>query len=406
MATNEATVTTDTTADGTEFVSEIHSVVNETEADGTEVMADITTTADPDDPTQVEGHATVTETAPDGTETVTEITTSADGTTTVEEDTSFSEEVYEAIFGDDTDDDDDNNAAEFSNGEVADNNESEITDDDSTTETTSADFTGDGETFDPTVMPTDTTETPLTDAGFDSPMSVDDTTYSVGATSDASLDSSLESSDASSEASEQEAHTQAATDAQNAADDFVASGDYAAAAEARETAENESWEAGDDSMLSAYDAQDLSNAADKQEDASYYEAQETADAQAGNYEAAREDASNAGYAMNDADISAGGSDHTGQADSEYTNMDNAVWQEGIADSDMDNAAYYAEAGNTDAADSALDSAAEHQGMADNYGDLGEHGGDIAAYDPSSEVETGGTYDSHVDTSYDAGTDDV
>ena len=50
MAINDATMTTETAADGTEYVAEMHSVVTETETDGTETVADITTTADPDDP--------------------------------------------------------------------------------------------------------------------------------------------------------------------------------------------------------------------------------------------------------------------------------------------------------------------------------------------------------------------
>ena len=97
MSTKESTITTETTEDGTEIVSEINTVLTETAADGTETVAEITTTAG-DDPGEIEGHITLTETAPDGTETVTEITTSADGTVTVEEDQSLIEEIIEAVF--------------------------------------------------------------------------------------------------------------------------------------------------------------------------------------------------------------------------------------------------------------------------------------------------------------------
>ena len=123
--------------------------------------------------------------------------------------------------------------------------------------------------------------------------------------------------------------------------------------------------------------------------------------------------------MGDADYNAGGDDHTGQAKAEEYNMDNAVWHEGIADDAADNATYYAEAGNFDAAESSAAYAADQQDVADHYGDLGEHGGDIGVYDPSSEVDTGGTYDStavdtgfdagmdtSMDSGYDAGTDDI
>ncbi len=57
------------------------------------------------------------------------------------------------------------------------------------------------------------------------------------------------------------AHASAATDAQEAADAFVASGDYAAAEQARETAESEAAWAGDPSMLAGSDASDLDNSA-------------------------------------------------------------------------------------------------------------------------------------------------
>ena len=57
------------------------------------------------------------------------------------------------------------------------------------------------------------------------------------------------------------------------------------------------------------------------------------------------------------------------------------------------------------------SAADHQASADNFGDLGEHGGVGAVYDSSSEVAAGGTFDSSydasavaVDTGFDAGID--
>src|SRR6185436_18379431 len=109
-------------------------------------------------------------------------------------------------------------------------------------------------------------------------------------------------------------------------------------------------EAGSDSMLSAYDSSDLANAADKQEDAQFYEAQEAIHVQQGDYEAAREDASNAGYATSDADSGAGGADHSGQADAEKYEMDWAVHEEKMADYQADNAVAAAEDGNFEAAE--------------------------------------------------------
>src|SRR6185436_18740649 len=151
-------------------------------------------------------------------------------------------------------------------------------------------------------------------------------------------------------------------------------------------------EAGSDSMLSAYDSSDLANAADKQEDAQFYEAQEAIHVQQGDYEAAREDASNAGYATSDADSGAGGADHSGQADAEKYEMDWAIHEEKQADYYADNAAAYAADGDLENAQRSADQSADHQASADHYGDLGEHGGDLGVYDPSSEVATGGGYE--------------
>ncbi len=397
MEIKDTTITTATDAEGHEFVAEIDATYTETLADGTEVSADITTTADPDDPTNVESHMTVTETAPDGTETVTEVIANEEGSFIVEDESLF-EEVFEAAFDVEIGDD----LTPITPEEFSDNAASDDSQADSDFQTTGTDFTVGDEMFDPSVLPTDVVETPIVDAPFDSNYGIADPTFAETPVVDSSFeptfgtvetDTTEMSETEAAELAEQEAHVQAATDAQEAADEFIAEGDYAAAAEAREVAEEESWQAGDDSMLSAYDAQDLTVAGEKQEEAEYYSQQQAEFAQAGDYEAAREAAGNAAYATSDADSTVGGADHTGQVNAEYANLDNAVWQEGLAEDDLDNAAYHAEMGNFDAAESSLDSAAANQADADYYGDLGEPGGDVAVYDPSSEVATGGTYDS-------------
>jgi hypothetical protein len=198
--------------------------------------------------------------------------------------------------------------------------------------------------------------------------------------------------EANAEQAAADAQTASAAGAQQAADDFVAAGDYAAAAEAREAAEEASWEAGDDSMLHGSDAIDLTNAAESQKDAEYYQKQEAEHAAAGDYEAAREDASNAVYATKDADWNAGGDDHSAQATAEHYQMDDAVWEQNIADDKAQTAADYLADGDVAAAEIYADSAAAHQEQADYHGDLGEHGGQMAVYDSTSVVETGGTYD--------------
>jgi hypothetical protein len=234
-----------------------------------------------------------------------------------------------------------------------------------------------------------------------------DTSATPDTSADVSFDSAATAETAEEAAAEAEtqAHTEAATEAQEAADEFVASGDYEAASQAREAAENEAWEAADSSMLHGSDSTELEGAAFQQENAEYYEQQEAAHAQEGDYEAAREDASNAVYATQDADFLAGGDDHSGQAQAEQNQMDWAVWEEGNADYNAQQAEEYAEEGNFDAAEMYAEEAADHQENADYYGDLGEHGGDIGVTDASSDVDSGGTYDAADDSSYDTSSTD-
>lgn len=219
------------------------------------------------------------------------------------------------------------------------------------------------------------------------------------------LDASTSDTSEDQEMIEQQAHADAAAEAQSAADEFVAKGDYAAASEAREVAENEAWEAGDSSMLGASDAIDLDNAAYKQEVGQDYQAQQAEHIAEGDYESAKEDALNAGYAIGDADFQAGGSDHTGQADQDAYNLGNAVHDEKNAEYFANNAAGYAEQGNFDAADRNMDLAGDYQASADGYADQANPASEMYDVDPSSGVEAGGGYDmSAVDTGFDAGVD--
>jgi hypothetical protein len=414
MTTDKTTYTTDTTEDGTEFISEISSTITETAADGTETVAEITTTAEADDPTDIDSTVTITEIAPDGTETVTEYEANEAGElVAVEEHESVVEQVVEAVFdveiGDDASADTELSATE------TDDESLDVAEIDSDLEAVGADVAAGGEMFSPVVAPLETAEAPLMAESplvTETPMMPDssdvtygfaDATIAAGGVADASLDSSAFASSADSstgepdpEVLEQEAHAEAAKEAQAAADEFIEAGDYAAAAEARQVAEDESWEAGDDSMLSAYNAGDLSFAADKQEEATAYSEQQAIYAQQGDYEKAREYADEAGYSTFEADLSAGGADHTGQADAEKYNMDWAVHEEKQADYYADSAAAYAADGDFENAEAYAASAVEHQVRADDFGDKGEHGGDMAVFDPSSVVETGGSYESTFD----------
>ncbi len=237
---------------------------------------------------------------------------------------------------------------------------------------------------------------------------VADTSYDAasdpvfGATDTSGTDagySTVDASDAAAEA-EQQAHAEAAREAQAQADEFVAKGDYAAAAEARAEAEEAAWQAGDQSMLGASDANDLEQAAYKQEVAEDYQKQQAEHIAEGDYAAAKEDALNAGYAISDADYRAGGADHTGQADQDAYNLGNAVDGEKNAEYFADNAEWYAEQGNFDAAESSAAHAGEYQASADAYADQADPTSVGYDHDPSSVVETGGAYDAG--TAYDAG----
>ena len=355
MEIKDQSTETATDAQGHEYIAESHQTVTDTSADGTTSVAEMTVTANPDDPTEVEGEMTITATAPDGTETVTNFVANDEGVFQVEEESVF-EQAVENIFGIEIEDDltkvmdaDGNPVNQNAEGEEVysaeaetdnylDETDSEIYSADTDSDAESVEFDSEGADY---AQSSDTFEaqsenlvsdSAVAEPSFDT-FAAEGATYNPTFSADneysavAETDENVLNAEENQQIAEQEAHTNAATDAQAQADEFIAKGDYAAAADARETAENEAWEAGDDSMLSAYDAQDLSYAAEKQEDAKHYEAQQAEHAQSGDYEAAREDANNAAYATYNADSTAGGDDHTGQADAEKYEMDWAVSEE-------------------------------------------------------------------------------
>jgi hypothetical protein len=324
---------------------------------------------------------TITETAADGTETTVEITTTkSDESSLIGDDgQSLVEEVIEAIF----DGSDDFDATEAGNEQFVTTEYSAFPESDLDAAYESAAPTGEVSVID--------------DSGATDVFGGNSLGFAGGG-SDVSADAASVITDENSgnESDPNNIHSDAAADAQKAADEFVEAGDYAAAADARQTAEDEASQAGDNSVLQGSDAGELQNAADKQENAEYYELRQAEHAEAGDYEAAKEDAINAGYATGDADYLAGGADHTGQADNEAYRMDNAVWEEGIAEDYAEAAEFHAEMGNEDAAQEAADNASEHQEAADHQADLGTHGGEYAETDSSSQVDSGGNYDASYD----------
>ena len=164
----------------------------------------------------------------------------------------------------------------------------------------------------------------------------------------------------SAEELEAAAHADSARAAQERADADVASGDYAAAAQERETAENDAWAATDSSMLHGASSIELDSAAAHHEEAERLEQEEARHVQDGDYAAAREDASRAADAQGWSDYRAGGEDHTGQARAEVDKEDWAVWHEQQSGEAERNAEWYAAHGDADAAESSMQSAAEHQ----------------------------------------------
>ena len=338
-----------------------------------------------------EENVIITETAPDGTETTIEITTTKADDASLSDEKSLVEEVVEALFDTDTNDETDLNTTE---GDPA---MFEATPTEEEISTNSVEFTVGEDGFPgadvaETEVPVDFAETPV----FDTP--VVDTPVDTGYSATSGDTSTAEADAAAAELAEQQANVDAAKEAQAVADEFVAKGDYAAAADAREVAENAAYEAGDSSMLGASDSSDLENAAYKQEVGGDYRQQQQEHIADGNYAAAKEDAQNAGYATGDADYLASGSDHTGQSDQDVYNLDNAVYQEKNAEASEQNAEWYAARGDFDSAERNAEQAGAYQASADEFASRADQESYNYQEDPSSLVETGGSYDAG---SYDA-----
>jgi hypothetical protein len=341
---------------------------------------------------------TITQTAPDGTETKIEITqTPPEGT-----DESLVEEIIEAIF-DDTNGDGEITAEDFETG-------NEIEPNDVTYETQ------DSTAFDSTEpIQSEQTATESVEPEIFIPVNYDGGTTDFNpAAYDVSFVPTVENTDAGTvdtsatdtaeavELAEQQAQADAARDAQQAADDFVAAGDYEAAAEARQAAEDAAWEAGDNSMLDGSNATELDNAAWEQDNADYYRAQQEELTAKGDYEGAAEAADKVVENTSDADWYASGDDHSTEARNDAYALDNAVDAEKDAEWYANNAQEFAEQGDVYNAEVYAEQAGESLAEADDFATSTTDG---TNFDPSSQVESGGSYDAATDYSaYDAGTD--
>ena len=199
------------------------------------------------------------------------------------------------------------------------------------------------------------------------------------------------------EAAAAEVHAAAATEAQERTEEAVAAGDYETAAQFRETAENEAWEAVDSSMLEGATSAELESAAAYQAKAEEYEKEEAQAAAAGDYESAREAAAQAANATDWADFKGGGDDHTASAEAAYSKDDWAVWEQQQATEAEQSAETYAAEGEFESAEVYAESAVEHQAEADAYGQ-----DSYVDYSADSSVDTSTSYEAPDTTSYDSG----
>lgn len=198
----------------------------------------------------------------------------------------------------------------------------------------------------------------------------------------------------------------ASGEAQAAADAAIEVGDYAAASQWREVAEDQAWDAGSDASLDGANSAELERATELQERASEWEQSQAQHAQAGDYEAARDDAQNAANDFQASDQLAGGNDHSGTAQLEVQNLDWAAWHQDISEDMLGDAIDYANDGNLSAAENSLGVAENQQTMADDFGDRGEHGHALADVAPAPAFESNDFNSYAVDTGSSADTSSV
>ena len=319
---------------------------------------------------------------------------------------SLIEEVIEAIF--DPTDDFDSHQTGQGNEDVSDADvfnapaDYTLNADDNSTDGSAADDAA----LDTSLLSADANDFEVTsmNAGFDDSMGYvpagDDASFAaVDSTDGHTTDHTTENSESAGN-TETQANFDLATEAQGKADEAIAAGNYEAAAQYREDAENAAWQAGDDSMLHGSNANDLTMADYYQDKAADLEHQQSEYAAAGNYEAARDASRDAATYTQWGDIEGGGADHSAEAQHEYAEMDMASWQQNIADGYQHDADVYAAQGDVDHAEMYQQEANDHQGIADYHGELGQHDGVYDQYDSVPEASYSG-YDYSTDASHTA-----
>ncbi|MEJ0061258.1 MAG: hypothetical protein WDM79_17575 [Terricaulis sp.] len=135
---------------------------------------------------------------------------------------------------------------------------------------------------------------------------------------------------------------------------------------------------------------DAQAAEDARSDAEYYQAEQAKAVDAGDWETAKDFAEKAEYSMEEVQ------DHGGdvayaevlEAEHDQMNLDNADWNQEIADDNAVTAEAYAESGDLATAEIYADSAASAAETAADYGAAGDQGGSYA----DQTVDTSSTYD--------------
>jgi hypothetical protein len=144
------------------------------------------------------------------------------------------------------------------------------------------------------------------------------------------------------------------------------------------------------------------------EEAEAFQAEQAKAVEEGDWEAAREAAENAEYAMEEVKDHGGDVADAEILEAEYDQMelDNADYHQEIADANADAAAAYAAEGDVETAEIYADSAADHAETAADYGAMADQGGTYAdqAVDTSSSFDASASIDTVEDTSADLTTE--
>ena len=143
-------------------------------------------------------------------------------------------------------------------------------------------------------------------------------------------------------------------------------------------------------------------------EAETFQAAQAKAADAGDWASARDYADKAEYAMHEVRDHGGNVDDMEiiQAGHDEMNLDNAHWEQQIADDNAVTAQAYAEAGDADHAAQYADTAADHAQTAADYGAAGDQGGAYGDHtvDTSSSYDASASVSSIADTSSSASAD--